>query len=98
MNNMTSDMIFSKQNILMCFKYGITINVNAIEIKGDQKNTRAIILNIMTDLLFLFNSDNNRHSPSIVDINCCGPCAKVIKEEKYLIGTGSLNKYLSIIQ
>jgi hypothetical protein len=74
------------------------ISAKAIEINGDQKNTRAIILTINIDFFFLLNSDNMIHSPSIVEINCWGPCARVIKDEKYFIGTGSLNKYLSIIQ
>ena len=90
--------MFSTHINLICLKCGMTIKVKAIAIKGDQKNTSAIILIIMADLPFLLSSESKMHSPRIVDINCWGPWAKVINEEKYFKGTGSLNKYLSMIQ
>jgi hypothetical protein len=74
------------------------ISAKAIEINGDQKNTRTIMLIINIDFCFFAISDNIIQRPSIVEINCWGPWARVIKEEKNFNGTGSLNKYLSMIQ
>ena len=42
-----------------------------------------LIINI--DFCFFAISDNIIQSPSIVEISCWGPCARVIKEEKNFI-------------
>lgn len=96
--SVTNEMIFSIQNIFIFLYFGTTIRAKAIEINGDQKNTRTIMLIINIDFCLFAISDKIIHSPSIVEISCWGPCARVIKEEKNFNGTGSLNKYLSMIQ
>ena len=98
MKSVTTEITFSLQNIFIVLYWGITIRANAIEINGDQKNTRTNMLIINIDFCFLEISDKIMQRPSIVEISCWVPCARAIKEEKYFNGTGSLNKYLSMIQ